>query len=211
MYNIAIMLSVMTFHSCQTYWSCPIRSFQSEVGGRWGIISAWMNHLLKGIPVSPSQSCYQFRSTPPRQKTRQVKASAAPVKALAKRFLILFTSQRFTFFHLQPRVKSWTARRTRSVNTPARESTTARVFQASTVTTVKVLCSWPGWCSLQAAGQVERQTGVFEEELCYPTGIWIPALEEAAVMMDYCNYQNWHGLAQFITGTSRLMLWIIVL
>lgn len=56
-----------------------------------------------------------------------------------------------------------------------------------------------------------EQTRVFEEELCYPTGIWSSALEEAAVMMDYCNYQNWHGLAQFTTGTSRLMLWIIVL
>lgn len=33
-------------------------------------------------------------------------------------------------------------------------------------------------------------TGVFEEDLCYPTGIWSSALEEAAVMMDYCNYQN---------------------
>ncbi len=35
-----------------------------------------------------------------------------------------------------------------------------------------------------------EQTGVFKEELCYPTGIWSSALEEAAVMMDYCNYQN---------------------
>lgn len=35
-----------------------------------------------------------------------------------------------------------------------------------------------------------EQTVVFKEELCDPTGIWSSALEEAAVMMDYCNYQN---------------------
>lgn len=64
MYNIAIMLAVMTFHSCQTYWSCPIRSFQSEVSGRWGIISAWMNHLLKGIPVSPLSELLPLQVNP---------------------------------------------------------------------------------------------------------------------------------------------------
>lgn len=87
-------------------------------------------------------------------------------------------------------MKKRTARRTSSVNTPAQESTTARVRRASTVTSVKVMCSWSGWHSLMAPGQVERQAGIFEEELCYPTGIWIPALEEAPVMMDYCNYQK---------------------
>lgn len=75
---------------------------------------------------------------------------------------------------------------------------------------------WQVWryCTLTlAAGRWagREQTGVFKEELCYPTGIWSSALEEAAVMMDYCNYQNWHSLAQFTTGTSRLMLRLMVL
>lgn len=86
-------------------------------------------------------------------------------------------------FSTQPCVtRRKTARRTRFVNIPARESPTARVLQAFTVTSVKVLNT--GRRSPQAAGQVEGQTGVFKEELCYPTGIWSCALEEAAVMMD---------------------------
>lgn len=50
-----------------------------------------------------------------------------------------------------------------------------------------------GFCSVGprvGGGAGSEQTGVFEEELCYPTGIWNSALEEAAVMMDHCNYQN---------------------
>lgn len=41
--------------------------------------------------------------------------------------------------HMQTRVRRKIARRTRIVNTPARESPTAHVLQASTVTSVKVL------------------------------------------------------------------------
>lgn len=112
-----------------------------------------------------------------------------------------------TFYHLQLCVKGMTARHTRSVNTPAPGLTTARALRASTATSVKVLRTRPTAGSW--AGR--EQTGVFEEELCYPTGMWSSALEEAAAMIDYCNYQNWHVLAQFTTGTGRLMLWIIVL
>lgn len=58
-------------------------------------------------------------------------------------------------------------------------------------------------------GRYRGRLGFFNEELFYPTVTWSRAREEAAVMMDSCNYQNWHGLAQFTTGTRRLMLWII--
>lgn len=94
------------------------------------------------------------------------------------------------FPHMQPRVKRTAAARTRFVNKPARESSTALVLQASMATSVKVACTWLRLMLSAGSWAGREQTGVFKEDLCYPTGIWSSALEEAAEMMDYCNYQN---------------------
>lgn len=154
-----------------------------------------LNHFL----IFLSQSC--LRSTQPRQKTKQVKANNDYNWSCAKHFQgnLVLTTQPVALFHLQPCVK--TARSSRYVNTAALEPTTVHALQDTMGTSVKVLYTRPAWGLLAGswAGS-KQQTRVFEEELCYPTGIWSAALEEAAVMMDYCNYQNWHGLAQFTTG-----------
>lgn len=185
-----------------------------EVSQEICCVGIWMNQtLLKHVPVFRSQNWWCFRSIQLRRKTKQVKASPATAQALPNIFTscLFLTPHTAMLWHIQPRVKRKTARRTRFVNTPARESPTAHVLQASTATSVKVFHTPPRLTLTAGSWAGREQTGVFKEELCYPTGIWSSALEEAAVMMDYCNYQNWHGLAQFTTGTSRLMLWIIVL
>lgn len=104
---------------------------------------------LKHVPVFLSQN-WCLRSIQLRQKTKQVKASTAysssQIFPHAVWFLHLSLSLCFFFFfffHTQPRVKTKTARSSRSVNTPARESPTAHVLRASTVTSVKVLYAWP--------------------------------------------------------------------
>lgn len=67
------------------------------------------------------------------------------------------------------RAATETATRTGRVNPPARGSTAADALRASMATSAKVLAA---------------------AEPCSPAGMWSPALEEAAVMMDYCNYHD---------------------
>lgn len=155
------------------------------------------------------QSWWHFKSIQLRQSTKQVKARRA--EALPTIFtLCLFQSLHpIMLFCLQPCAKGKIARRIRFVKTPARESTTAHVHQASMATSVKVLYTRPHWCLLQL-GRYRADWGIWRGAVLSHRNLDL-CLEEAAVMMDYCNYQNWHGLALFTTGTGCLILWIIVL
>lgn len=171
---------------------------------------------LKHVPVFLSQN-WCLRSIQLRQKTKQVKASTAysssQIFPHAVWFLHLSLSLCF-FFFFSIRSPVWRRRLQEAADLWTHQLGNLQLHMCCGLLRWQVwrYCTpGPGWLLAAGSWAGRKQTGVFKEELCYPTGIWSSALEEAAVMMDYCNYQNWHGLAQFTTGTSRLMLWIIVL
>lgn len=137
---------------------------------RWGkcVLSSIKRIHPSNIHMFCSQNLWRFRLIQLRQKTKQVKASTAAALPGFFTFSLILTPHPVLLFHLQPCVKRKTARSTESVNTPAPDSTTVHVLQASMVTIVKVLCAWLGRRLLQAAGQVESRLGYLKRSCAIP-------------------------------------------